>query len=297
MLIRSHLLRTAARPGRDPWRDFLSQVPNLALSMLGFLAIRNAAMVLLPWFRDAFAAGTYAAPYQLFDLLLLIPTVLTISTNHAFVESARHSLSSQRRSTNELASITATYVFPLAAVGCVLARPIIELLFGPAYDGSIVPFQLLLLAAPIVSLDQVFSLSMVTAGDYRSDRICLVAGALTVIAACCLLSGPWGAAGAATGLLLGAAVNLALRLHFMRGVLRARLLAGSLRLPALATAAAAGFVWLALATAAPAGEPPRAAALLLAPLGGAAYLAALYLSGGLSRRRLGRLQAFVARRG
>lgn len=293
VLIRFHLRRTALPADRGLFRDFLAQVPNLALSMLGFLAIRNAALLLLPWFRDAATAGIYAAPYQLFDLLLLIPTVLTISTNYAFVASARHSLSAQRRNTNELASITVTYIFPLAALGCVLARPIIEFVFGTAYDGSVVPFRLLLLAAPVVSLDQVFSLAMVTAGKYRSDRVCIVAGALAAIAATCLLSGPWGAAGAATGILAGSAVTLALRLCLMRGVLRVRSFTGSVQLQALATLVAGTVVWLALAGAGFANP----AALGLAPLGGAVYLAALYVNGGLSRRRLGRFQAFVARRG
>ena len=296
-LISAHLAHRPARIDRALIRSFAGQVPNLGISMIGFLAIRNTALLLLPWFRNEAEAGLYAAPFQLFDLLLLVPTVLTISTNYAFVESAKSSTSSLRRSTNELAYITATFIFPIAAVAGVLAGPIIELLFGAAYDDAIVPFRLLLLSAVLMALDQVFSLSMVTAGRYGLDRICIVVGATATLAITSLLSGPLGATGAAAGLLAGAVCMLGTRLHLMRDVLSYRALFGLLRHQATASIVASSGVWLALAMVGPVRLSMRRAEVLLGLVGGALYVAMLYWAGGVSKRRVSRVQAFMARRG
>lgn len=293
LLVRAHLPPTKPIDPAPLRRAFLLQLPNLSLAMIGFLAIRSAPLLLLPWLRGESVAGIYAAPLQLFDLLLLLPTVLTISTNYSFVEAARGSQASRRRNINELTSITASYLLPLALLAFVLARPMIELLFGSAYDESVLPFRLLLVCAGVIALDQVLSLAMVTAGDYRSDRTCMVTGACVTIALTWLLSGPFGAAGAAAGMLAGTAATLALRLRLMHRVVRLGTLAAAMRLQCLASIAAAGSVVLGLATLPLTGS----AALLLIPVGGLVYIATLHLSGGFSKRRVGRLQAFMARRG
>src|SRR5271165_247840 len=133
VLVRSHVGHTSRSITRSLLQAFLAQVPNLALSTIGFLAIRNAAMVLLPLFRGESAAGLFAAPFQLFDLVLIVPTVLTISTNYVFVESSKQSVSALRRSTIQLIDITSLFMTPVAILGYVLAQPIIETLFGTAY--------------------------------------------------------------------------------------------------------------------------------------------------------------------
>lgn len=296
VLVRSHVGHTSRSIGRPLLTAFLTQVPNLALSTVGFLAIRNAAMLLLPPLRSDSAAGLYAAPFQLFDMVLMAPTVLTISTNYIFVESSRRSVSALRRSANQLIDITALYVLPVAVLGFVLARPIIETLFGIAYGGSILPLRLLLASALVVSLDQILALSMAVSGHYRADRTCMVFGAAATVAVTCLSSGAWGASGAALGFLVGVTCTLALRLRLMRWLVRVLPLARATQGPTIAAVAAGIAVWAALIGFGGNGHIPPWFAVLLAAAGGVLYCLVLYWRGGLTGERFMQVQAFMARR-
>jgi O-antigen/teichoic acid export membrane protein len=294
--VSSLIARSSGRFDRKLAAIFLAQVPNLALSTVGYLVIRNVATLLLPLFHGNAAAGLYAAPFQLFDLLLLPPTILTISTNYLFSESYRQSMPTLRRRTNQLIDITAAFVLPLSALAIVLARPIISTIFGNAYDASVPAFQLLMVSAIVVSLDQILALSMAVAGRYQADRNCLTIGALTTVIGTYVLSVPWSTTGAAAAFLIGTTCTLLLRFTMMRWLLRARPFAMVLRHQFYAAFVAAFAVWVILRWA----EQDRLVslwqAIALASLGMVGYLSALYLFGGLTKRRLTRAHAFLSSR-
>jgi O-antigen/teichoic acid export membrane protein len=296
-LVHAHIRDTWPPVGRGLFQSFLSRVPNLALSLIGFLVLRNAGILLLPLFQGDAEAGLYAAAFQLFDLVLMVPTVLTISTNYMFVRSSERSVSALRHRTNQLVGITALLVAPAAVIGGVLARPVIEILFGTGFDASVLPFRLLLLASIVVSFDQILALSMVVSARYEADRQCMLLGALVTVAATCLMSGRWGATGATAAFLLGATCTLALRLQLMRWIIRAPPLVEAAWRPAAAAAVAGVAVWAALRWVDVGGRFPFALGLLLAAFGGIVYCIALYWGGGFTRKRLREVQTFMARRG
>lgn len=296
-LVRTHIGQMPARVDRSLAREFLSQVPNLALSMIGFLVMRNAAMVLLPLFRGAAETGYYAAPLQFFDLLMLVPTVLTISTNHAFSESASRSSASLRQNTMRLIYITAIFVVPAVLLGLVLAGPMILTVYGSAYEASIVPFRLILLCVAVASLDQILALSMVVSGGFKTDRICMSAGAVTVVVAICLLGGGWGAIGAAAAVLLGSICTLGIRLFFMRRLIRVRPLLESTRRQTIAALIAGAVVAIALPWTSLGGHFKLFFDILLGLFGCLIYLAIFYWSGGLNQKRIRMIRSFMARRG
>ena len=293
-MVRHHLAPERTRIDPALAREFFTQIPTLGLAMLGFLAIRSTAMLLLPIFSSDAEAGRYAAPFQLFDLLLMAPTVLIVGANYAFVASAGHSMSALRRSTSQLLTVTGLYAFPLVAIACVLAGPMLVFVFGPAYADAATPFRLLLLCAAVLAIDQVLALSMVTVGDYRTDRTCILTGGVVVVVATCVLSGLHGANGAALACLIGVCAALALRLSLLRRELRRFSTFASLRPPAIAALVAAAGVWLVLMSS---GLRPGLAELALGPAGLAVYLARLYLGGGVTRRRRSRVLHFMTRPG
>jgi O-antigen/teichoic acid export membrane protein len=295
-VVQSHIAHTEKKISGTLQREFLSQVQFLAASLIGFLTIRTAGMLLLPLLSDESAAGFYAAPFQLFDMALLVPTVLSISTNYIFVASARRSVSALRLSTNLLTDITSMFVLPVAVLGFVLARPVIETLFGPAFDASIAAFRWLLVGAVIVSFDQILALSMAVSGRYSEDRTCVVIGAVTTVVASCLLIGPFGATGAAMAFLAGSLCTLLIRLRFMRWLVRFPLLADAVQYPAGAALVAGIAIWSALQLVAGDRSVAPPLGVLLAVLGGAIYGLGLYWSGALSPKRLRRARNFMTRR-
>ena len=296
-LVHRHIRHTSRKVRWSLVQNFLSQAPNLALSLIGFLTIRNVGILLLPLFRGESEAGLYAAAFQLFDMVLLVPTVLTISTNYVFVKSSERSTPSLRHNTNQLIGITALFVLPAAILGGVLARPVIEIPFGTAFDASVLPFRILLLAAIVMSLDQILALSMVVAARYQADRYCMLIGAVVTVGATCALSGRLGATGTALAFLMGVACTLALRFQFMRWLVRAPHLLEAVHRPAVAAAIAGVAVAVVYRWTDVEGRFPITLGLLLAAFGGIVYGLALYWRGAFTRKRLRQVQAFMTKRG
>jgi stage V sporulation protein B len=303
-MVRAHMAGIHAPLTRSLVRDFVSQVPNLAISLVGFLVIRNAGMLLLPWLRGEKAAGLYSASFQFFDLLLLVPTILTVSTNAKFAISARHSSAALRRETNRLVSMTMLFALPVAAFGMVLAEPVLTLAFGPVYQHAVPAFRITLVAGLIVSIDQILAMAMAVTGDYRSDRICMMFGATIVVVATCLAAGSRGmppgvqisaSGGAALALLVGTGATLVLRLYRLRSLVPAAMLVRILQRPLVAAVAAAAIIAM-IAPRFPTDTVlERLLELTLAPVGALLYAAMLLALGGLSGRRLGRLRSFLAK--
>lgn len=278
-------------------REFYGQMPNLAMAMAGFLTIRMAAMLILPIVRNGAEAGLYAAPFQLFDLLMLLPTIMTISTNFAFVESAALSESALMRVTNQLIALSAMFAMPVAALGLVLAEPGIEGLFGTAFLGSVTPFRLLLAGLLLMVLDQILSLNMAVSQDYRTDRICVTSGGAVTALGTWVLGTVWGASGAALALVLGCATTVLMRVILRPQLMRIRLFSDAIRRETIAAIGAAAAVAAVLPFLRLHGPMALLAAVLLALAGGLIYLALLHRLGGLGGRRIQRIRMLMARRG
>ncbi len=277
-------------------RSFFSQVPNLATGVVCTIVIRYSAMVLLPWLQNEGEAGLYAAPYQLFDLLMLAPTMLIFSSNFVFCESALRSAAALRQSTHQLVYLSSLYVFPFAAVAIALAQPIITFFFKATFLNSVLPFQILMLTAPLATLDQALSQAMVTAGNYRQDVVSTTAGAVTTVIATLLMSRYWGAAGAAAAFLLGTLAAASVKLIFLRALTGLPVLLLFSRRQLLASAIAA-------ALAATVGMPLHLSSLGRSPMwmlpafaGLGAYAFLLHRLGGLSPVRRKRMRHFLTRR-
>lgn len=300
-LIGLHMV-TSLTQGTDPdvspalKREFRRQLPNLATGVICTIVIRYSAMVLLPWLRNEGEAALFAAPYQLFDLLMLGPTMLIYSSNFVFCEAALKSAAALRQSTHQLIYLSSLYVFPLAALAIVLAQPIVVFFFKLPFAGAAQPFQLLMLAAPVAALDQALSQTMVTAGNYRHDVVSTSAGAGIGVLATLLMASAWGASGAAAAFLLGTSAAVVVRLGLLRGLLDTAVLMrfGHRQLLAAILAAVA----IALLNSHVGLDRFGRSPLWLAFASAGLFIYGLLLQrlGVLSRARVGRLRHFLSRR-
>ena len=101
-------------------------------------------------------------------------------------------------------ALLAFALLPVVGLTCVLAAPLLDLLFGARMQLGTVAFQVMLLSVPFMAADQVMSQVMVSSGRYRQDfassasaalTICVVtlslSAALGAVAATLVLAGPW----------------------------------------------------------------------------------------------------------
>lgn len=277
-------------------RSVAAAAPQFASIIVGFMLLRNAGLLLLPALTNEAEAAVYTVTYQLFDLLLLIPSVLALTSNNLFVNRADTSVVALKRASVQLLSVTALAFFPCLAVVAGFAAHIIALLYGHRYEAAAGSLMLLMLAAGATMVDQVLSQIMVARRDYRADLIANAVGGSAAVVLSLLLCRSLGATGAAIGLALAVALMVAVRLVLLRDVIGTKLIAlatwrptvaagitfvvcvAAFRVDAFAPFTASRFVWLSAI-----------------PLALALYAATVHLTGGFSLSKRTRMQRFLFR--
>jgi O-antigen/teichoic acid export membrane protein len=269
-------------PTRDMFLAFTSHISRLATIMVAFLVTRYAGLILLPWLRGENEAGIFAVPFQLYDLVMLVPTVFVISSTFVFNKSATKGNAALRRNIDQLIYLTSILVFPIMSLSVVMGEQIILVLFGPTYLSSVIPFQLLMIATAVTALDQILSQAIVAARQYRIDLISVAVGAAAAVISTYFLSVSHGASGTAAAFLLSLTLTLLVRILLVRGFLRLNSFWRLISRQVTAAIVAGIFVWFArqlvpgiFATASRYWLP------LLLIIGFALYIGMFYWTGGL----------------
>lgn len=297
LLLIRRLLGPFLRPQGADLRLLLSQVPRFAWIMLAFLVMRNAGLILLPALTDAKETAIFAVPFQLFDLVLLVPTILALSSHYHFAFQATRGRGALRQALSRLWALTALYLLPLLMLAAVFGGDALAAVFGHRYDDSLPAFYLLMAATPLVALDQVLSQAQQAGKQFRADSVAISCGALAMILSTLLLGELWGATGAAASLLGAMALLVGLRLWQLRTLVSLPLLLRPALRPALLVLCLGGL--LALLRLSLAGLPAALNDWAWLPLGALClplYLLLLRRSRALRPRQEARLRRFLQQR-
>ncbi|MDA8093262.1 MAG: hypothetical protein M0T84_04995 [Betaproteobacteria bacterium] len=287
---------TGMRPSMEGLKAFARQTPQFAIIMASFLTIRNAGLILLPALAGTRIAASYVVPYQLYDLLLLLPTMLAHSASHMFASRAARSPAALRLAMVRMLSITSLYVLPLAGLALVLGRDVIVMLAGPRYLAAAPIFAVLMVAAPLITVDQVLSLGMTSSKAYGKDRTAVSIGATFALASTFALAKPYGALGAAIAFLGAVALTLESRLIMAGNMMRPRELFLIVWKPGLASLfACLAALGLKALTGAAGGFLASTGWVIAGVAGLSVYAAGLYGLGALSGARRLRMRRFLFR--
>ncbi|HEY4067461.1 MAG TPA: polysaccharide biosynthesis C-terminal domain-containing protein, partial [Burkholderiaceae bacterium] len=269
-------------------------VPRFAGVMVCFLTMRNAALVMLPSLAGTAQTGRFAVSYQLADLAMLIPTVLALSSTFAMARGAASSLPHLRRTMVSMVALLSVVSFPIAALAIALAEPVLALLFGPRLLAAAIPLQLMMLATPLMAVDQVLSQGMVSDQRYSEDLIAIAVGAVAAVALTAVGAMLWGAVGAAAAFLVALLLSLMTRAWLMRDLRLFKVFFRAAWRSAIASLLCCALTWWAAATLLRSVDPRWA--LLWAVPGLAVYAACLAAAGGARPRSRRRMLDFVRRR-
>ena len=279
---------------RDLIGEAARQAPRFAMIIIAFMLFRNAGMLLLPAISGASETAVFAVAYQLFDLMLLVPSVLALTSNNLFASRADSSATALRRAATQLLAVTAVALFPFAALAAVFAGNLLMFLYGSRYTGAQGALIELMLTAALMMTDQVLSQVMVASRNYQGDLISISSGASAAVVL--TLLGTWwmGATGAALALLLSTFLTIAIRLRLLRRLFTVRLLLLSIWRPSLAALLTYALCALALRSSLLA-EVAHSRFTWLACLPPMFALSALltYVLGGASQSRRLRMKQFL----
>ncbi|MDD3813730.1 MAG: polysaccharide biosynthesis C-terminal domain-containing protein [Desulfocapsaceae bacterium] len=162
-------------------REFLHQVPAFAGILLFFLCLRFSPQLMVPLMRGDVSAGYFAIIYQFLDLLLLIPTALTINLMPMLTSRAHHSIDELTATLMQTMKLMTALLLPTVLFVSIKAKPIIEFIFGPKYEPAEVLLSITIGAALIMTWDLIFSTAMIAAKKQKTDLLTLAISSGTMV--------------------------------------------------------------------------------------------------------------------
>ena len=204
-------------------RDYIRHLPVFAGILALSLVARHSAMLWLAQMRGDEGAGFYGAANMLVDVGLLIPTAVSLCLMPRFARWGEKALGQLGTACTSGLEVMSLCVLPFTALVCLLAQPIVLLLFhkrlasgAPAYAGAVPVLQILVWQCVLMSIDQVLSVAMIAAKKQTLDLLSLAVNALAMLVALPLCISVEGPGGAARGLIIGSVAGLGTRILLAR---------------------------------------------------------------------------------
>lgn len=180
-------------------RTRLRQSAPLALVGALNVAYLRADMLILAAFRGPRDVGYYAVAYRIIEPIMFVPAVVMASALPAYMSAGP--LGRQRTAQRCLTALAAL-ALPMVVVGLIMSRTMIRIVAGPAFNGSVLPFDVLLIGAGISYVNGVYGNLLIAEGRQRLlVRLTASVLALNVVANLIVIPlwGPVAAAATTTG--------------------------------------------------------------------------------------------------
>lgn len=189
-------IRLAWGPGPD-WRSLLREALPLAMSAGMGLINFNADSVLVGLMIGAHAAGLYGAAYR----IVWAPAVLAAAYYTALLPSLdrayREGLNSVAGLLDKSIRLTTAIGLGFGVGGTLLAKPGFEFVYGPDFNGSVVPFQILIWSLALLFVNRNFRNLLTAFNQQQAEARIIGTAAVTNVALTVILLPQWGLVGAA----------------------------------------------------------------------------------------------------
>jgi O-antigen/teichoic acid export membrane protein len=270
-----HQLLQGVLPHRAGIAAYLRQVPTFLGIMVCSASINRLDFLLLPALGSAHALGLYSAPYKVYEMALMAPSLITIVLMPMFASQYQKSPERLARLIEAAIRLLLLAAIPCVGVAAFFARPIMSL-FGPDFIDTAWVLQLMLVSLLFVTLNQLLSLVMLVSHQQVLDFKALMWSCIAYALLLLLLIPRWGMGGAAAATFAVAVLQPGLRYVMLRA--RGLLPPLGVMLGTMATACAAMFAAYGLV---------NAVAPLLAAAGAiAVYAVAVWLMKGITASNL-----------
>ena len=216
-------------------RPALTLGSSQAMGLLNY----NFDSVLLGFMATAMTVGWYNAAYKPVAVALTLPMTYFVGLFPALSRCYVTDREEFRRLAQRSLELSSIFVVPVVVGGMLLAVPIINLLYGPAYANSARPFRLLVWSAALAILRCNYSNGLRCTGYQKLDLRCAVSSAGVNVGLNFLLIPRYGMMGAAWATVLADVVWLTMSYYYFQRELMSDALP-PLGRPAVAGAAMAG---------------------------------------------------------
>ncbi|MEK7195066.1 MAG: flippase [Patescibacteria group bacterium] len=141
-----------------------------AISAVLAVLLVDTDVLLLGWLRSTEEVGLYSAAIRIVQILYLLPSILSTSLLPAFARLAGKDNEKLRLGLEQVLGLVYLIAIPMAIGGIVLAKEIIDLVFGSGYAAAVLPFRILILTI-LISFPAVILSSVIFTYDKQRQII------------------------------------------------------------------------------------------------------------------------------
>ena len=198
------------RLGWEPseWGELLRSNVPAGTAMFLAQSVTNLPPIVIGVLLSNADAGIYSAGMKLIFLLLIVDRTL----NSLFLPVATRYAVSRTEEFPALlsAALTAVLVMmvPILIGTCIVARPVVLLIFGPGYEGAVPVVRVLTGYVLVTLLNSLVICTLVAFGRTRTYSVIVSGGALIVCVTVVAFTALLGPAGAGAGIVVGEGVML-----------------------------------------------------------------------------------------
>lgn len=142
------------------WKNLVHQALPLGISIIMIQIIYNIDMVMLGFMRTDIEVGYYSAAYKIILVLISIGAFYFDAIFPVISNYYKTSLDSLKKLQSYTAKLIVSIVIPLGVGGTILARPIMNLLYGPKYSEGIIVFQILIWVMALICINSIYARGM-----------------------------------------------------------------------------------------------------------------------------------------
>lgn len=201
---------------RELWRDLLIQVPVVGSITIVNQIYARSDVLLLTWFGTWRDVGLYSAGLRLVDIARTLPMAYSRALypilSRLYGQHPGHFTTVMKRSLRQ----SLLMITPVTMLMSGLSVVVITIFYGPDAVGGATSFAILSCSLIPLAIACVFAQALLAAGRQVIDLRVNLAGAVVSIVANLLLIPRFGAAGAATSMLLSISVFAAIQYAWLR---------------------------------------------------------------------------------
>jgi len=259
----------------DMWKSMLRRSLPVGFALIMITLYTNLDTIMLQFMRGEEEVGYYSAAYKIILFITGLGGMYYIAIFPVLSSLYKTSLEAMRRLLSATAKLTVIVALPLAMGGTIIARPIMNLLYGSRYDNGIIAFQILIWAVAVILVSSVYGRSLVACDRQNKVAIAVSVGAGVNLILNFALIPPYGLMGAAIATLVTQAVVTVLMYRYFSQVMAIPIRGYFLR-PVLACIGMGAFLYFG----------PGWNVILLIALGATIYFSLLLLLGGVTKREI-----------
>jgi len=139
------------------WKILIRQALPIGFSLIMAQIFYNIDTVMLGFMRSDEEVGYYNAAYKIIMILIFVIGIYHDSIFPVISNYYKTSLDSLKKLLSYTQKLMVTVAVPLVMGGTILARPVMNLIFGAKYGEGVIAFQILIWAVVIIYINTVYS--------------------------------------------------------------------------------------------------------------------------------------------